>query len=78
MTGLPQWSLTLCYQIHHTEVLKTDADRLGGKDNLRSTLCSNFKDDPEFKMIPWVKDGQLLFLANNIAKMKHGTELEAE
>jgi len=55
---------------------KTDADRLGGKDNITDPrFVVNFKDDPEFKMIPWVKDGQLLFLANNIAKMKHGTEL---
>ncbi len=54
---------------------KTDADRLGGKNNITDPrFVVNFKDDPEFKMIPRVSDGQLLFLANNIAKMKHGTE----
>jgi type I restriction enzyme M protein len=35
----------------------------------------NFKDDPEFSMIPRVSDGQLLFLANNVAKMKQTTQL---
>lgn len=55
---------------------KTDADRLGGKDDITDPrFVVNFKDDPEFKMIPRVSDGQMLFLANNIAKMKHSTEL---
>ena len=55
---------------------KTDAERLGGKKDITDPRCVvNFKEDPEFKMIPRVSDGQLLFLANNIAKMKHNTEL---
>lgn len=55
---------------------KTDADRLGGKDGITDPrFVVNFKDDPEFKMIPRVSDGQMLFLANNVAKMKHSTEL---
>ena len=55
---------------------KTDADRLGGKDDITDPrFVVNFKEDPEFKMIPRVSDGQMLFLANNIAKMKHSTEL---
>ncbi|MDD4570473.1 MAG: class I SAM-dependent DNA methyltransferase, partial [Tepidanaerobacteraceae bacterium] len=55
---------------------KTDADRLGGKNNITDPrFVVNFKGDPEFKMIPRISDGQLLFLSNNIAKMKHGTEL---
>jgi type I restriction enzyme M protein len=55
---------------------KTDAERLGGKKDITDPrFVVNFKDDPEFKMIPRVSDGQLLFLANNIAKMKHNTEL---
>src|SRR5699024_7249618 len=29
----------------------------------------------DFRMVPSQSDGQLLFLANNIAKMKHNTEL---
>lgn len=55
---------------------KTDADRLGGKDDITDPrFVVNFKGDPEFKMIPRISDGQLLFLANNIAKMKHSTDL---
>jgi len=55
---------------------KTDSERLGGKKNITDPrFIVNFKDAPEFKMIPRVSDGQLLFLANNIAKMKHSTEL---
>lgn len=55
---------------------KTDADRLGGKGDITDPrFVVNFKDDPEFKMIPRVSDGQMLFLANNVAKMKHSTEL---
>ncbi len=55
---------------------KTDAERLGGKANITDPrFMVSFKDDPEFKMIPRISDGQLLFLANNIAKMKHSTEL---
>jgi type I restriction enzyme M protein len=55
---------------------KTDAERLGGKKDITDPrFVVNFKDDPEFKMIPRVSDGQLLFLANNIAKMKHNTEM---
>lgn len=55
---------------------KTDADRLGGKVEITDPrFVVNFKGDPEFKMIPRVSDGQMLFLANNVAKMKHNTEL---
>lgn len=55
---------------------KTDAERLGGKRDITDPrFVVNFKEDPEFKIIPRVSDGQLLFLANNIAKMKHNTEL---
>jgi type I restriction enzyme M protein len=55
---------------------KNDAERLGGKNDITDPrFVISFKDDPEFKMIPRVSDGQLLFLANNVAKMKHNTEL---
>ncbi len=55
---------------------KTDAERLGGKKDITDPrFVVRFKQDPEFKMIPRVSDGQLLFLANNVAKMKHSTEL---
>ena len=56
--------------------MKTDAERLGGKNNITDPrFVVNFKYDPEFKMIPRVSDGQMLFLANNVAKMKRGTDL---
>jgi type I restriction enzyme M protein len=55
---------------------KTDADKLGGKGDITdSRFVVQFKDNPEYKMIPRISDGQMLFLANNISKMKHGTEL---
>jgi type I restriction enzyme M protein len=55
---------------------KNDAERLGGKKDITDPrFVISFKDEPEFKMIPRVSDGQLLFLANNVAKMKHNTEL---
>lgn len=55
---------------------KIDADRLGGKKGIQDTrFVTPFKDDPEFSMIPRVSDGQLLFLLNNVAKMKETTEL---
>lgn len=55
---------------------KTDAEKLGGKKGITNPrFVVNFKDDPEFSMIPRISDGQMLFLANNLAKMKHGTEL---
>jgi type I restriction enzyme M protein len=55
---------------------KSDADRLGGKKGIQDTrFVTNFDDNPEFSMIPRTSDGQLLFLLNNVAKMKETTEL---
>lgn len=55
---------------------KVDADKLGGKkDIMDSRFVTNFADDPNFSMIPRTSDGQLLFLLNNVAKMKKTTEL---
>ena len=55
---------------------KTDAERLGGKKDITDPrFVVNFKYDLEYKMIPRISDGQMLFLANNVAKMKHGTKL---
>lgn len=55
---------------------KIDADRLGGKKGIRDTrFVTSFDDNPEFSMIPRVSDGQLLFLLNNVAKMKETTEM---
>ena len=55
---------------------KIDADRLGGKKGIQDTrFVTSFADNPEFSMIPRVSDGQLLFLLNNVSKMKETTEL---
>lgn len=55
---------------------KTDMDRLGGKADISDTrFVVSHLDEPELKMIPRSSDGQLLFLANKISKMKHNTEL---
>lgn len=55
---------------------KVDAEKMGGKkDILDSRFVTAFKDDPEFSMIPRTSDGQMLFLLNNISKMKETTEL---
>jgi type I restriction enzyme M protein len=34
-----------------------------------------FAGDAEFQMLPRISDGQLLFLLNNVSKMKEGTDL---
>jgi len=55
---------------------KTDADKLGGKKGIiDSRFVTNFAGEGEFSMLPRVSDGQLLFLLNNVAKMKETTEL---
>ncbi|MCL2321196.1 MAG: SAM-dependent methyltransferase, partial [Oscillospiraceae bacterium] len=55
---------------------KNDADKLGGKkDILDSRFVTSFAGEGDFSMIPRVSDGQLLFLLNNVSKMKEQTEL---
>ena len=55
---------------------KTDADRLGGKDEILDTRFRTYLEGgEELRMIPRTSDGQLLFLLNNVAKMKTDTEL---
>lgn len=55
---------------------KTDMDRLGGKGDITDTrFVVSHKGEADFKLIPRSSDGQLLFLANKISKMKHNTEL---
>lgn len=55
---------------------KTDMDRLGGKGEITDTrFVVKHKEEVDFKLIPRSSDGQLLFLANKISKMKHNTEL---
>lgn len=40
-----------------------------------SRFIINYDDNPEYSLIPDIGDPQMLFLANNISKMKTGTEL---
>ncbi|MNO73303.1 putative type I restriction enzymeP M protein [compost metagenome] len=55
---------------------KTDLERLGGKGDISdSRFVVSYNGEGEFKLIPRSSDGQLLFLANKISKMKHNTEL---
>ena len=55
---------------------KTDADKLGGKNEILDTRFNTYLPGGELlKMIPRTSDGQLLFLLNNISKMKTDTEL---
>ncbi len=55
---------------------KTDAEKMGGKKNILDTRFNTYLDGgEEMAMIPRTSDGQLLFLLNNVAKMKKDTEL---
>jgi type I restriction enzyme M protein len=55
---------------------KIDAEKLGGKKGIiDSRFVTSFAEDGEFNMLPRVSDGQLLFLLNNVSKMKESTEL---
>jgi type I restriction enzyme M protein len=55
---------------------KTDADKMGGKNDILDTRFNAYlANGEELKMIPRTSDGQLLFLLNNISKMKTDTEL---
>ena len=55
---------------------KNDAEKLGGKKDIADTrFVTSFAGEGEFGMIPRVSDGQLLFLLNNVSKMKETTEL---
>ena len=55
---------------------KTDAEKMGGKkDILDSRFNAYLKDETQLSMIPRTSDGQLLFLLNNVAKMKKDTPL---
>ncbi|MCL2076724.1 MAG: type I restriction-modification system subunit M [Betaproteobacteria bacterium] len=55
---------------------KNEADRLGGKKGiLDRRFVTSFAEEGNFSMIPRVSDGQLMFLLNNVSKMKEQTEL---
>lgn len=55
---------------------KTDAEKMGGKkDILDSRFNGALVDGTQLSMLPRVSDGQLLFLLNNVSKMKTDTPL---
>lgn len=54
----------------------SDLERMGGKDGLTDPRFVVTHDgDPEFSLVTRTSDGQMLFLANLIAKMKDNTPL---
>lgn len=55
---------------------KTDAEKMGGKKEILDTRFNTYLECGDvMPMIPRTSDGQLLFLLNNVAKMKKDTEL---
>ncbi len=55
---------------------KTDAEKMGGKkDILDNRFNAYLEDGEQLAMIPRTSDGQLLFLLNNVSKMKQDTPL---
>ena len=55
---------------------KTDLERMGGKKDMRDArFVIEHGDDPEFSLVTRSSDGQMLFLANKLSKMKRHTPL---
>ena len=55
---------------------KTDLERMGGKREMRDPrFVIEHDDDPEYSLVTRVSDGQMLFLANKLSKMKRETPL---
>jgi type I restriction enzyme M protein len=55
---------------------KTDLDRMGGKGDLKDPrFVVTHGGDSEYSMITRSSDGQLMFLANMLSKMKHDSKL---
>lgn len=55
---------------------KTDAEKMGGKKEILDTRFNAYLEGGEqLSMIPRVSDGQLLFLLNNVSKMKKESPL---
>lgn len=55
---------------------KTDAEKMGGKKEILDTRFNTYLEGGDvMPMIPRTSDGQLLFLLNNVTKMKKDTEL---
>jgi type I restriction enzyme M protein len=55
---------------------KSDLERMGGKDGIKDPrFVITHADDSEFSLITRSSDGQMLFLANMLSKMKQKTKL---
>ncbi len=55
---------------------KSDLERMGGKDGMRDPrFIIDHDGDGEYSLVTRSSDGQMLFLANLLSKMKHGTPL---
>ena len=55
---------------------KTDLERMGGKTGMRDMrFLIDHDDDPEYSLVTRSSDGQMLFLANKLSKMKTRTRL---
>jgi type I restriction enzyme M protein len=53
---------------------KSDLERMGGKDGIKDPrFIIEHADDAEYSLLTRSSDGQMLFLANMLSKMKHGT-----
>ncbi len=55
---------------------KSDLERMGGKGGVMDPrFVIEHAGDPEYSLLTRSSDGQMLFLANMLSKMKHGTPL---
>ncbi len=55
---------------------KNDLERLGGKSMIHDPrFLIDHGGEPEYSLVTRSSDGQMLFLANMVSKMKHGTAL---
>ena len=55
---------------------KTDLERMGGKNDMRDPrFVIEHDGDPEYSLVTRSSDGQMLFLANKLSKMKQDTPL---
>ncbi len=55
---------------------KSDLERMGGKEGVKDPrFVIEHAGNPEYSLLTRSSDGQMLFLANMLSKMKHGTKL---
>jgi type I restriction enzyme M protein len=55
---------------------KSDLERMGGKKDMRDPrFMIEHNGDPEYSLVTRTSDGQMLFLANKLSKMKKSTRL---